>query len=68
MPVASPVRYALANRLAVLLNKDPQDFLRADFLKIIADLGLERITFHYTAADGKLKELKIPVATSEQAD
>jgi glutamine synthetase len=68
MPVTTPVRYALANRVAVLLDKDPQDFVRADFLKLIAELGLERITFHYTAADGKLKELKIPVATSEQAD
>jgi glutamine synthetase len=68
MPVSPPASYALANRLAVLLNKDPRDFLRADFLKLIADLGLERITFHYIAADGKLKELKIPVATSEQAD
>ncbi len=68
MPVPPPASYALANRLAVLLNKNPQDFLRADFLKLIADLGLERITFHYTAADGKLKELKIPVATIEQAD
>ncbi len=68
MPVSSPLRYALANRVAVLLDKDPKDFLRADFLKLIAELGLERMTFHYTAADGKLKELKIPVATSEQAD
>jgi glutamine synthetase len=68
MTDSSSARYALANRLAVLLDKDPRDFVRADFLKLIAEKGLERITFHYLAADGKLKELKIPVATAAQAE
>ena len=60
--------YALSNPLSVLLDKQPQDFQRADFLKVIKDKDIERITFHYTALDGKLKELKIPVANSYQAE
>jgi hypothetical protein len=46
--------YALANPISVLINKPPQDFKRADFLKIIEQRRIERITFHYTALDGKL--------------
>ena len=43
--------YALANPLSVLLDKDPQDFTRSDFLKVIDEKHIERITFHYTALD-----------------
>lgn len=60
--------YALANPLSVLLDKAPQDFTRADFLRVIEEKQLERITFHYTALDGKLKELKLPVASRSQAE
>jgi glutamine synthetase len=60
--------YALANPLSVILNKSPQDFTRADFLKVIDQKHIERITFHYTALDGKLKELKLPVANASQAE
>jgi len=60
--------YALSNPLSVLLNKPPQDFERRDFLKVIEEKGIERITFHYTALDGKLKELKIPVTNNDQAE
>jgi len=60
--------YALANPLSVLLNKPPQDFERRDFLKVIERKNIERITFHYTALDGKLKELKLPAADSRQAE
>jgi glutamine synthetase len=60
--------YPLANPLAVLLGKAPQDFQRKDFLRVIPERGIERLTFHYTALDGKLKELKIPVADSLQAE
>jgi glutamine synthetase len=63
-----PEAYALANPLAVLFGKPPDEFQRADFLKLIESKRLERITFHYTALDGKLKELKIPVATARQAE
>jgi glutamine synthetase len=60
--------YALSNPLSILLDKTPNEFSRPDFLKIIEQKGLERITFHYTALDGKLKELKLPVADSAQAE
>ncbi len=63
-----PNSYALANPLSVLFNKPPTDFQRADFLKVIEHKQLERITFHYTALDGKLKELKVPVANARQAE
>jgi glutamine synthetase len=60
--------YALANPLSVLLDKKPQDFRRSDFLKVIDEKHIERITFHYIALDGKLKELKLPVASSSQVE
>jgi glutamine synthetase len=68
MTASRPETYALANPLAVLLDKPPDEFNRDDFLKVIARKNIERITFHYTALDGKLKELKLPVADSSQAD
>src|SRR4030042_1861083 len=63
-----PYSYALANPLSALFNKPRTDFQRADFLKVIEQKKLERITFHYTALDGKLKELRVPVANAGQAE
>jgi glutamine synthetase len=60
--------YALANPLSVILDKNPADFTRSDFLKVIDERRIERVTFHYTALDGKLKELKLPVANAAQAE
>jgi glutamine synthetase len=60
--------YALANPLAVILDKSPSDFQRSDFYKIIEQKQIERITFHYTALDGKLKELKLPISSRYQAE
>jgi glutamine synthetase len=60
--------YPLANPLAELLNKPPKDFSREDFLHIIEEEKIERVTFHYTALDGRLKELKIPVTNRDQAE
>ncbi len=60
--------YALANPLAKMLDKPPSEFTRADLLRVIEERNLERIGFHYTAMDGKLKELKIPVASRAQAE
>jgi glutamine synthetase len=69
MPMSnSGFTYALANPLSVILDKFPQDFTRADFLRVIDHKHIERITFHYTALDGKLKELKLPVANASQAE
>jgi glutamine synthetase len=60
--------YALANPLEEFLNKPTRDFSRSDFLHVIEKKKIERVTFHYTALDGRLKELKIPVANKSQAE
>lgn len=60
--------YALANPLSELLDKPATDFSREDFLRVIEEKRIERLTFHYTALDGRLKELKIPVSDNHQAE
>ncbi|MBN2415679.1 glutamine synthetase [bacterium] len=60
--------FALANPLSKILDKPKESFTRTDLIKLIVDKQIERITFHYTALDGKLKELKIPVANVNQAE
>ena len=60
--------YALTNPLSLLLNKPPCEFTRGDLINLIEQKQIERITFHYTALDGKLKELKIPVVSRRQAE
>jgi glutamine synthetase len=55
-------RYALTNPLTLLLDKPAAEFTRADLLHVIESQQVERVTFHYTAIDGKLKELTIPAA------
>lgn len=62
------ISYPLANPISVLLDKSPRDFQRGDFLDVIRQKQVERITFHYTAMDGKLKELKIPASNSRQVE
>jgi len=60
--------YALTNPISLLVDKPREDFTRKDLLRVIEDKGVERVTFHYTALDGKMKELKIPVASRAQAE
>ncbi|MBP1768927.1 MAG: L-glutamine synthetase [Candidatus Aminicenantes bacterium] len=62
------VNYALANPVSILLDKPASDFQREDLIRLIERNRIERITFHYTALDGKLKELKIPVADARYAE
>ncbi|MBS3819027.1 glutamine synthetase [bacterium] len=64
----SSTNFSLANPLAVLLDKKPEDFRRMDCLDVIKKKNIERITFHYTALDGRLKELKLPVSDLAQAE
>ncbi len=59
---------ALTSPLAQALNKPARDYVRADMMKAVEKLKIERITFHYTALDGKLKELKIPAANRSQVE
>ncbi len=60
--------YALANPLSVILDKPARDFVRADMLKIIEKRVIERVTFHYTALDGKMKRLEIPAGSRGQIE
>ena len=60
--------YALTNPLSVILEKTPEEFTREDLIHVIELQQIERITFHYTALDGKYKELKIPITGRRQAE
>ncbi len=60
--------YALANPVSLIVDKPRAQFTREDMIKVIEAKQIERITFHYTALDGKLKELKIPIANRYQAE
>ncbi len=59
---------ALANPLSLLLGKVREDFSRADLMRVVAEKGIERFTFHHTGIDGQLKELKLPFGDMQQAD
>ena len=63
-----PESLALANPLTVLLDKERSDFTRADLLRVVKEKSIERLTFHYTSLDGKLRELKLPFADHDQAE
>ncbi len=60
--------YSLTNPLSAILEKPHEAFTREDLITVLEEKKLERITFHYTALDGKLKELRIPIANRLQAE
>jgi glutamine synthetase len=60
--------FALESPIARITGKDKYNLLREDLIKVIVEKQIERITFHYTAIDGKTKELKIPIAGRKQAE
>lgn len=60
--------HGLESPLCHALDKPRSDFTREDLLRLIAEGHIERITFHYTALDGKYKELKLPVMSVAQAE
>ncbi|MGH9521456.1 MAG: glutamine synthetase beta-grasp domain-containing protein, partial [Terriglobales bacterium] len=51
-----------------MLDKAHADFTRNDLLRVLKMTGLERITFHYTALDGKYKQLTLPIASMRRAE
>lgn len=61
-------RFALTNPVSLILDKPKEEFTREDLLKVIQEKQIERITYHYTALDGKLKELKIPLSNKKQVE
>jgi glutamine synthetase len=60
--------FALTNPLTQLLDKERGSFTRADMLRVVKTRNIERLTFHYTSLDGKLRELKLPVSDESQAE
>ncbi|HWR36580.1 MAG TPA: glutamine synthetase family protein [Clostridia bacterium] len=60
--------YALTNPISLIVDKPREEFTREDLIKVIEERQIERITLHYTALDGKYKELKIPIANRYQAE
>ncbi|MFH1756193.1 MAG: glutamine synthetase family protein [Candidatus Latescibacterota bacterium] len=63
-----PQEYALTNPISRLVDKPRPEYTREDLIRVIEAKNIERITFHYTGLDGKLKELKLPIANRNQAD
>jgi len=68
MPTAAPLKYALDNPISLLVDKPREDFTREDLIRVIEERQIERITLHYTALDGRYKELKIPISSRLQAE
>ncbi|OQY27697.1 MAG: glutamine synthetase [Candidatus Cloacimonetes bacterium 4572_55] len=60
--------YELENPLSKIIDKPRENFTREDLIHVIEKENIERITFHYTALDGKLKELKLPFSNRHQAE
>ena len=54
--------YALTNPICRITDKSCEEFTREDLINVIKEKEIERVTFHYTAIDGKIKELRIPIA------
>ncbi len=61
-------RFALSNEIEVLAGKPRSELTREDLIKIIIENNIERITFHYTGIDGRIKELRIPVTSRKQVE
>lgn len=60
--------YPLMNPLSRILNKTKDEYTREDLLRVIKEKQIERITFHYLAIDGHLKELRLPVSDRSRAE
>lgn len=58
--------FGLENPLELFLNKSRNEFTRGDLLRVIEEMEIEYISFHYTGLDGKLKALHLPVQNREQ--
>ncbi len=61
-------QFALSNPISIITGKDPKDFTRDDIIKVILEKKIERLSFHYTGIDGKIKELRIPITNRQQAE
>lgn len=50
------------NTIARFLNKNPQDFTRADLIRFIEENGIRMINYRYAAGDGRLKTLNFVIS------
>lgn len=60
--------FALENPIEVLTGKKRSELTRGDLINVINKKQIERITFHYTSIDGRVKELRLPITSHEQAE
>ncbi len=60
--------FALENPITLLTGKPKELWTRKDFIKVIQSIGLERITFHYVAIDGKPRQMQIPIQNKKQLE
>ncbi len=60
--------FALTNQISQMTGKSRNEFTRDDLIDVIIKKGIERITFNYTGIDGKIKELRIPICSRQQAE
>lgn len=60
--------FALANPISVMTGKEMSELTREDLINVMLEQKIERINFHYTGIDGKIKELRIPIASRRQAE
>jgi glutamine synthetase len=60
--------FALSNPIEKITGKTKYEWTAQDLLKVIEERNIEKITFHYTGWDGKIKDLRIPVTNQEHAE
>lgn len=60
--------FALSNPIERITGKTKYDWTAEDLLKVIIEKNIEKITFHYTGWDGKIKDLRIPITNQEHAE
>ncbi len=56
------------NRLVAFLGKPACEFTKADILKVIEEMSIEMVNFHYMAHDGRLKTLNFVINSYEHID
>ena len=54
--------------ISSILGISPKNMQRSDLLNFINQNDIKRITFHYTAGDGRLKQLILPVNNMNYAE
>ncbi|OGU58771.1 MAG: hypothetical protein A2X64_00590 [Ignavibacteria bacterium GWF2_33_9] len=62
------VNLALSNPIEKITGKNKYEWTTQDLLKVIEERNIEKITFHYTGWDGKIKDLRIPITNQEHAE